>query len=84
VAARYETLGFGSRMQGEMPSTSARAIAVLGNSDRVTTLGGNWHVNRWIKVQANLIREDIGRPSMGPRPEHSSFWSRAIRLQLTL
>ena len=65
-------------------STSARADAVLGNSDRVTTLGVNWHVNRWVKVQANLIREDIGRPSMGPLPERSSFWSRVFRLQLTL
>ncbi len=84
AAARYETLSFGSRTGTEMPSTSARANAVLGNSDRVTTLGANWHLNRWVKVQANLIREEIGRPSMGPRPEHPSFWSRAFRLQLTL
>jgi phosphate-selective porin len=66
------------------PSTSARADAVLGNSDRVTTLGLNWHVNRWVKVQANLIHEEIGRPSMGPMPARSSFWSRVVRLQLTL
>jgi phosphate-selective porin OprO/OprP len=83
AAARYETLSFGSRGPGER-STSARADAVLGNRDRVTTLGLNWHVNRWVKVQANLMREDIGHPSMGPLPERSSFWSRAFRLQLTL
>jgi phosphate-selective porin OprO/OprP len=83
AAARYETLSFGSEGLGE-PSTSVRADSVLGNIDRVTTLGVNWHVNRWVKVQANLIREDIGRPSLGPLPERSSFWSRAFRLQLTL
>lgn len=84
AAARYETLSFGSKGGTGVRSTSARADAVLGNVDRVTTLGASWHVNRWVKVQANLIREDIGRPSMGPLPERSSFWSRAFRLQLTL
>ncbi|MEO5741251.1 MAG: porin [Vicinamibacterales bacterium] len=84
AAARYETLSFGSGGNAGEQSTSARADSVLGNRDRITTLGANWHVNRWVKVQANLIREDIGRPSMGPLPERSSFWSRAFRLQLTL
>ncbi len=65
AAARYETLSFGSRSGVGEPSTSARADAVLGNIDRVTTLGVNWHVNRWVKVQANLIREEIGRPVDG-------------------
>jgi phosphate-selective porin len=84
AAARCEILRFGSKGRDEERSTSARADAVLGNIDRVTTLGANWHVNRWVKVQANLIREDIGRPSMGPMPGRSSFWGRAFRLQLTL
>jgi phosphate-selective porin OprO/OprP len=84
AAARYETLSFGSKGRVGEQSTSARADAVLGNIDRVTTLGVNWHVKRWMKVQANLIREDIGRPVMGPLPDRSSFWSRVFRLQLTL
>jgi phosphate-selective porin OprO/OprP len=84
AAARYETMSFGSKGGVGEPSTSVRADVVLGNIDRVTTLGANWHVNKWVKVQANLIREDIGRPSMGPMPGRASFWSRAFRLQLTL
>jgi phosphate-selective porin OprO and OprP len=83
LTARYETLRFGSKSNGE-PSTSTRADAVLGNVDRVTTVGTNWQVNRWMKVQVNLIREDIGRPVMGPLPERGAFWSRAFRLQLAL
>ncbi len=83
-AARYETLSFGSRSRGLEPSTSARADAVLGNIDRVATLGVNWLPNRWVKLQVNLIREAIGRPSMGPSPERAAFWSRVFRLQLTL
>ena len=83
AAARFEALSFGTRSAGE-PSTSARADSVLGNSDRVTTLGINWYVNRWVKVQSNLMREAIGRPSMGPFPARPAFWGRVIRLQLTL
>jgi phosphate-selective porin OprO/OprP len=84
VAARYETLGFGSKGSAGEPSTSARADVVLGNSDGAATLGVSWQVNRWVKVQANVIREDIERPSMGPLPDNAAFWSRVFRLQLTL
>jgi phosphate-selective porin OprO/OprP len=84
LAARQESLSFGSSGRLGEPSTSVRADVVLGNVDRVTTLGVNWQVNRWIKVQGNLIREAIGRPSMGPLPERTAFWSRALRLQLAL
>jgi phosphate-selective porin OprO/OprP len=84
VAARYETLRFGSNGSAGEPSTSARADSVLGNSERAITVGVNWKLNRWVKVQGNLIREDFERPSLGPWPAHSGFWSRAFRLQLTL
>ncbi len=84
LAARYETLSFGSGGTHGAMSTSARADAVLGNTHRATTVGASWAVNRWIKVQLNLIREDVRRPSMGPRPEYPAFWGRALRLQLTL
>ena len=84
AAARHEALSFGSGSNSEEPSTSTRANTVLGNSDRVTTIGVNWHVNRWVKLQANVIHEAIGRPSMGPAPGFAGFWSRAIRLQLAL
>ena len=84
AAVRYETLSFGSKGRAGERSTSTRADSVLGNIDRVTTLGANWQVNKWVKVQANLVREDIGLPAMGPLPQRSSFWSRAFRLQLTL
>jgi phosphate-selective porin len=84
LAARYETLGFGSSGSNGEASTSARADAVLGNTDRATTLGASWSVNQWVKVQANVVREDITRPSMGPMPGRGAFWSRAFRLQLTI
>jgi len=57
---------------------------VAGNTDRAVTLGVNWHLNKWIKVQMNLVREDIERPSIGPSPDQAAFWSRVFRLQLTM
>jgi phosphate-selective porin len=84
LAARYETLGFGSRGADAHASTSARADAVLGNTDRAMTLGISWSMNRWVRLQANVVREDIQRPSMGPVPARPGFWSRAFRIQLTI
>ena len=84
VAARVERLEFKSDAPGQAPSTSPRADAILGNADRVLTLGANWYVNRWVKVQANFIRESIENPALGPLPSQPTFWSRVLRFQLSI
>jgi phosphate-selective porin OprO/OprP len=84
LAARFEKLSFGSAAAGPEASTSPRADAVLGNSDVAVTLGVNWYLNRWVKIQANLIRERIEDPSRGPLPAQAGFWSRVLRFQLSL
>jgi phosphate-selective porin OprO and OprP len=84
VASRFETLGFGSAGGKGNLSTSTRADNVLGNADHVLTWGVNWYLNRWVKIQANLIREHLHDPSMGPVPGRASFWSRVIRFQFTV
>ena len=84
LAARLEQLRFGSTAARNDLSTSRRAETVLGNSDRALTLGANWYLNRWMKIQANLIREQLHDPSMGPLPRHASFWSRVLRFQFTV
>ena len=84
VAARVETLRFGSTEARADLSTSRRAETVLGNSDHALTLGVNWYLNRFVKVQANLIREWIHDPSTGPLPDRSSFWSHVFRLQFAI
>jgi phosphate-selective porin OprO/OprP len=84
LAARYETLSFGSGGTLGEPSTSTRADVVFGNADRALTMGANWHINRWIKAQVNVIREDIERPSLGPIPATPAFWSRVFRLQFAI
>jgi phosphate-selective porin len=84
VAARVERLAFKSDAAGEAPSTSPRADAILGNGDRVLTLGVSWYLNRWLKVQGNVIRESIDDPAQGPLPAQGTFWSRVLRLQLSI
>jgi phosphate-selective porin OprO/OprP len=84
AASRFETLSFGDTSGHPEASTSRRAEVVLGNSDRALTFGVNYYVNRWVKIQANLIREQLLDPSAGPLPTTPSFWSRALRIQVTL
>lgn len=83
VGARIESLEFKSGSSSEQGSTSPRADTILGNRDQAVTLGVNWYVNRFIKVQANFIREKLDDPSQGPLPDQPSFNSRAFRLQFS-
>lgn len=86
IAGRLEKLTFDSTAapNGSDPSTSPRADVILGNSDRVLTLGANWYLNRWVKVQFNLIKETLSDPDQGPLPTQPSFWSRVFKVQFTL
>lgn len=84
IAARVEQLEFGSDGGVGPPSTSPRSDNIQGNSDRAFTFGVNWYLNRWIKVQGNIIREEIADPARGPLPDRSRFWSRVFRLQFVI
>jgi phosphate-selective porin OprO and OprP len=83
-AVRLEALRFGSTSQDGVPSTSPRADVVLGNRDRAATVGVNWYPYRRIKIQGNVIREELTDPARGPLPSQPGFWSRVFRVQLTL
>ena len=85
LALRVEGLTFGSRASTiHQPSTSPRAENILGNSLRGTTLGLNWFPFRTLKIQANLIRESLARPDLGPVPSQPAYWSRVLRFQLAI
>jgi hypothetical protein len=52
-------------------------------SDRAWTLGLNWYMNRFVKVQANVARES--RDDAGaPIPGRARFWNRLLRVQFHL
>lgn len=84
LAARYEQIRFGSSEHSGRPSRSIRAVSILGNSDRAWTLGVNWYVNQWVKIQANAIREKIEDTQRSPIPGRERFWTRLVRLQFVM
>src|SRR3970282_512928 len=45
LAGRYEQLRFNSSEHTATPSRNPRASNILGNSDRIWTVGVNWHPN---------------------------------------
>jgi phosphate-selective porin OprO/OprP len=82
VGARIESLEFRSGSGGEAPSLSPRAQVVLPNRDQVATFGVNWYLNRFVKIQANFIRETLDDPSQGPLPPQATFTTTAVRFQV--
>jgi phosphate-selective porin OprO/OprP len=84
VGTRYERLGFGSSFEGENETTSPRGANLLETSDTAWTTGVNWYINRWTKVQFNVIREWIEDAERSPIPDRHLFWTRVIRLQFVL
>jgi hypothetical protein len=47
------------------------------------TLGVNWTLNRFVKLQVNGIREHVEDPERNP-VSNGAFWSRVLRLQFVL
>jgi phosphate-selective porin len=84
LAARYERLRFGSVVGVDEPFRNPRADTILPVADRVATFGLNWFVNRWVKLQGNLIREQVDDPERSPVPGGSAWWSQIVRLQIVL
>lgn len=82
LAARYESLGFGSADKTGIPSRNPRAEHLLENTDRIWTAGVNWYVMPHVKVVANAIHESFTDPERTPKSGETSFWSGVLRLQV--
>lgn len=89
LAARVEAVRVSSR-GGALPSTGPRAETIPTYRDRVTTLGVSWSPNRWIRVQANLVRDTLSMPLDFAAEEPpangsaSSYWSRVVRFRVSM
>ena len=86
VAARYERLWFDSvdALSTGPASRTPRADTVTAAGDRVLTIGVNWTLNRFWKLQLDGIREHLENPLVNPVPGQDAFWSRVLRFQLVL
>ncbi len=86
VVARFERMWFDSLGTGEA-YRSTRAEFVLPEGEKAFTVGVNWTLNRFVKLQINGIREDVDRARNPVLPDTfppGAFWNRVIRLQFVL
>jgi phosphate-selective porin OprO/OprP len=80
IGARVEALAFGGGHRNEPALPGPRANRILDRKDAAWTLGMNWYLNQFVRVQANVIREETGSV-LQPR---GSAWSRTLRLQFQM
>jgi phosphate-selective porin OprO and OprP len=84
LTARFDRLSFGSASQSGDAFLNPRADRVATIGKNAWTGGVNWHVNRWVKVQANAVREQLVDPlallPLGTTP----LWSTVVRFQVAM
>jgi phosphate-selective porin OprO/OprP len=83
LAVRYEELGFGSELTEGEAYSNPRADPVLPNRDHLWTIGVNWYLNKWSKIQLNGTRETFQDPERSPIP-NQPVWSGVCRLQFVM
>ena len=84
LAGRYERLWFDSVGSSANAYRNPRAEVIVPSGDRALTIGANWTLNRFVKLQINAIREQVEDPDRNPVPNGGAFWSRVFRLQFVL
>lgn len=84
AAGRYDHLEAGSHAPGEPAETNPRALNFAGNGEGIWTVGVNWYVNRWVKIQLNGIRETFDDIDRSPRPGRTTFVTGVCRLQFVM
>ena len=77
AAGRFDRLRFGGVPGDDMPFRNPRAVTIYPVANEVTTVGVNWYVNRFAKIQVNAIREKIDDAERSPVPNGAAFWSRS-------
>ena len=74
---------FGSPEASGVASRDTRARNLAERSDRAWTFGVNWYLNRYSRVQVNLIRERRELDGI-VIPGQAQVWSRVLRVQFAL
>jgi phosphate-selective porin len=84
VAMRFDRLSLGSKNDTDEAFTNPRADNVAPLAKDTWTFGVSWYVHRWVKVQGNLIRENLV-DSLGVRDlAPDARWTTVMRLQFAL
>jgi phosphate-selective porin OprO and OprP len=84
VSGRFDRLAFSSGNTTDEAFTNPRADHVAPLSQRAWTIGATWTVNRWVRLQANAVREQLIDP-LGVRDlAPIAPWTTVMRLQFGL
>jgi len=81
LAARAEQLSFGTPGAADLQIWTPRAAQLSAVTDRGWTLGVNWTVHRFVRVQANAVREQVVDRSRPGASAHVG-WSPVVRIQV--
>src|SRR5262249_34303845 len=84
LAGRFEQIRFGSSEHPGDPFSSPRSPNIRSQSERVGTVGINWYLNRFSKIQLNGIHEKLEDSLRGPLPGTNKFWTGMVRLQFAM
>ena len=82
AAGRYERLWFDSTGIDGPPLRNPRADNMLPTGEHVLSLGINWYITRWVKLQFDTIREEPQDPERSPVGPGDAFWSPVFRFQV--
>jgi phosphate-selective porin OprO/OprP len=83
AVGRYERIWFDSEDAQPPAFRNPRSRTIFPGGERVLTLGVNWYVNPWVKLQVQTMREQPEDPERHPAGGEP-FWSPIVRLQLGL
>jgi phosphate-selective porin len=81
LAARVERVWFGTGGATDADVRTPRATQLAPVSDRVWTLGVNWTLNRFARLQFNAVHERVSDRAPGAPPV-SGGWAPVVRVQV--
>jgi phosphate-selective porin len=84
LTGRFDRLSFGSAARGGEAFLNPRADHVAPIARNAWTGGANWHLNRWVKVQANAVREQLVDPLELLSLRTTPLWSAVLRFQVAM
>jgi phosphate-selective porin len=84
LAARAEWLGFATPDGTGEVLRNPRADNILTNDIRSATIGVNWYPIRFVRLQFNLIREELSDPERRPDAGRSHSYIKAFRIQFAM
>ena len=84
LTGRVDRLAYGSTATSDDVFLNPRADHVAPIGKDTWTAGVNWYVNRWVKIQANAVREQIVDPLALLPLSTAPLWSTVVRFQVAM